>query len=461
MAQSVNNRRSIFTIFLIAFCPIIYAQKVVTHLEAKNLVEDIQCYKYGSDSLLITYVEQIPETTDYTRSAFWIHNNQADTITLDLLNNHFLSGTTYSNGKQYYYYIDEKNKERKLMAFTGAPKDSVIEVLPKEKLTGDLLGVINEQQLFVVTYNPSGEKLTVNIIEGKDPISTLTYQMPFDISFYYGSSYSIFNSWLLPNTAGGSAEFKLYKTNRAINITIDKPKFGKSSRTEIISLPLVEGAKPSVRYIKGPKRVNFRSFLMGDTLYRAVATRKNIDFTFYNVTSGNLTGSLRIGANDKKAQEFITTRLGHLSIIHREETLAAFMQASGNFFPSVFAFDNIYRPEVAIGSFILSDNTGSGSAGFGLGRMIAYQHPTAITIAREPEGVSKYFHLLQRQSGFQFEDAENRRSVMDRIDDYELSQVSLYQTQFGSKSYINLEDRVVAVYYLPAAKKIAVMSFSK
>jgi hypothetical protein len=460
MIQHLYSLRTLCTIFLITVCTVIYGQKVIADLGARNQAEDIQCYVQG-DSLLVTYLEQIPATSEYTRSAFWIYNNRTDTAALDALGNHLLSGTTRDGSKQYYYYVEEKNKEKSLMAFTGTSPDSTFEVLPKEKITGELLAIISERQLFVITYNRYHEELVVNIIKGKNRVLRLNYKMPFDIAYYYGSSYAIFNPWSLPNPAAGSAEFKIYKSARQIDISIDQAKFGRSSRTEIISLPLVPGAVPMVRQIKGPKRINFRSFLMGDTLYRAAITRARIDFTYYNIESGNTLGALRIMPDDKLENEVITSRLGHLAEVKREEKLSTFVQTSGNFFPSVFAYSNLYRPEVAIGSYILSDNTGTGSGGLGLGRMIGCQYPTSFTVAREPEGVSKYFHLVQRQNGFEFETSENRRSVIDRIDDYELSQVSLYQTAFGSKSYINLEAQVIAIYYLPALKKIVVMSFSK
>jgi hypothetical protein len=460
MIEPLYSQRLLLTIFLIAVSTVIYGQKVVADIVAKNQVEDIQCYVYG-DSLLVTYLEEIPSTSEYTRLAFWVYNNQADTATLDALGNHLLSGTNHTGGKQYYYFLEEKNKEKSLMAFTSTSPDSVFEVVPKEKLAGEMLAIISENQLFVITYNRYREDLIVTIINGKEIVASFTYKMPFDIAYYYGNSYAIFTKWSLPNTAAGSAEFKIYKSEQEITITIDQTKFGKSSRTDIISLPLVEGTTPIVRHIKGPKRLNFRSFLMGDTLYRAAITRNNIDFTFFNIESGNSLGALRITRDEKFQNEVVTTRLGHLSQVQRNENMATFIQTSGNFFPSIFAYNNSHRPEVAIGSYVLSDNTGTGSAGFGLGRMIGCQYPTSFTTAREPEGVSKYFHLVQRQNAFKFEDSENRRSVIDRIDDYELSQVSLYQTDFQSKSYINLEDQVISVYYLPALKKIVVMSFSK
>jgi hypothetical protein len=181
----------------------------------------------------------------------------------------------------------------------------------------------------------------------------------------------------------------------------------------------------------------------------------------FDVVSGKAVGSLRITTSDKSAKEKVTTRLGHLAEIHRGEELGTMMGMSGNFFPSIVKFDPEQGgSEVLIGNYIYSLNTGSGTGGFGLGRMITYHHPAAFTQTAEPIGISKYIHLTKKGNQYELESKSTGRSVIDRIDDYDLI-LSSQQNKPEAKAYIDTGRKIIAVYAVPVLKKIVIVAFDK
>ncbi len=437
----------------------VWAQRVVTEIAIDNAVEDIQCYAQG-DSVLVTFLEQIPRTTDFFRQSYWIFNDRADTVDLDFLENHVLSGVTHAGGDHFYYYIHEKEKQRELRAITGSRPDTTLVILPSGELKGDILAVINDVNLYVCSFEPRVNQFHIIEVNGKTVVRKTSFEFPYDLSYYYTSSFGVFSRNALPTAAGGSAEFKLYKRGDLFMITIDQNRFGGSTRTDIITLDINEPGKPDIKYIEAPRKNQFRSFLSNNILYRAAITRRHIDFTMFDVVSGHDEGSLRITTSDKSAKEKVTTRLGHLAEISRTEELGTMMATSGNFFPSIVKWDvDQGSDEVMIANYIYSHNTGSGTGGFGLGRMISYHHPATFTQMAEPIGVSKYIHLRRNGNRYELE-TKTAGSVIDRIDDYEIA-LSTEKHKTEAKAYINTPTGIVAIYAVPTLGKIAVVSFQK
>lgn len=422
--------------------------------------EDIQCYAFG-DSVLVTYLENIPDTREFVRQSFWVFNHSADSADLDILGNHLLSGVTRTaDNRHFYYYIDEENKKNELRAFNGQQPDSVFVVLRSSDLRGELLAVINDKNLSVISFDTRTHELHVLELSGPDLLRHLKYQLDYDLSFYYKGAFAVLSEHSLPTVAAGSADFKLYKTDRTISITIDQNKFGKSSRTEIITLDLDHPGKPDVKHIRAQKREIFRSFLSNDTLYRVAISRKKIAFTSHDVSSGRTLSTLTIGHEGETSKTKVTKRLGHLGEIARDEDIEKFMATSGNFFPSIFKWDARFGgTEVVIGSYIYSNNTGSGTGGLGLGRMISYHHPSTSTQSAEPIGVSKYFLLVKDGQQYKVDTSVLGSSISKLIDTCELGVND--ETKITAKAYANLKTRIIAVYSIPNQKRLSIVEFKK
>ena len=457
-------RRQLFTIFLFGFLALSFTtvcQTLVTEIPVKAAVADFQCYAQR-DSVLIVFLEEIPSSNEYERHAYWLQGNRLDSAALDVLENRFLSGTSRAKGEQYYYFVAEKEKHKSLMAFTDAKPDSVFEVLSSDNLKHDLLTIINDNNLFIVVYNPDNLELKVQEVNGNRIVRERVYKTPYNLSYFYSASFAVFQPAYLPTVAGGSAEFKIYKRGDKILMTIDEPKFGKTSRTEILTFDLANSGEPKVNVIGAPTRELFRTYLDNDTLYRAFISRKSVGIQAIDLASGKAFSTIQINVRDEVAGKTqVSTRLGHLATLHRNDNLSSFMQTAGNFFPSIVKYGAMDGGrEIVVGSYIFSENTGAGTGGLGLGRMIGYQHPATFSASAEPEGISRYFHLMRNSGSFTIDSSENT-SVADRIDSYELAQSTSQKVEFGSKTYINLKNEVIGIYYLPQFRKITIVSYQK
>jgi hypothetical protein len=437
-----------------------FSQQLIGEVSVQAEVADLQCYTQG-DSILLVFLENIPDTKEFERHAYWLYNNRLDTVNLDVLDNRFLTGTSRHADKQYYYFVDKHESRERLMAFSNAYADSTFQILSADQMKGDLLAIIQDGDLFVISYEPEKQRLTIKQIKGETIVSARSYHTAYNLSFYYLGSIGVFERNDLPGVANGSAEFKIYKRGNKLFITIDQPKFGKSSRTEVLTFDLETDGDADIKIVPADKKALFRSYLDNDTLYRVKINRKQVKIEAIELTSGKTVAKATLKADDPASDSMrISTRLGHLSQLHRNDNLVTFIQTSGNFFPSIVKYNGMDGgSEIVVGSYIYSENTGAGTGGFGLGKMIGYHHPSAYKLSSEPQGISRYFHLVNTGSGLAFETGDY--SVADRLDSYELRQIVESQLVVGVKGYVNLPRDVVAIYHLPDFKKISIISFSK
>lgn len=457
----------ICTYFLIIAANSLYGQTVLAEFNIPKGIrhepKQIQCIAVG-DSLLISY--QIPLATKGYEE-FNVHlactDGKNKRMNITAIHDKILCGAVDAGEGKLLYFLELAKKD---VVVKGVKLDFHGDTLLTEhlSLSGKFIGSdIRNNVLFIYLFEKKSLGLKIFQIEGLQIKDESEYKLPIDISKFKSTDVSLISEGTHIGTAQAGAKIKIVLQGENIAISVDEPfneydKLPKPIRTVVISINS-ETKKMETKIFPEESKYVFRSIISNDLLFRTVNTHNEVKLQIYELRRGSRVHR-KIIPNDAAAEKIdVVFKEGRVNHFSGETKLSNMIFDSGMCLPLVTVNKTDDNDFIIVwGTYYENNTLLAGLPNPFLSMMISVLG-TAILELKEGPGDTRHFYLKGNvNSGFDIITETSGSDARLKIDRYEM-ELNKNQVLYRRKGYHQLDNGLLAFYYLPKLDKLQMLLF--
>lgn len=434
-----------------------YSQQVIGEITSDFNKKDFQIIPAG-DSLLIKYNEVSRQGSQLRVK--WI---SSEGQVSSLFTRAPIFAVAKSEGKLYYYYIDDKSGG--VRALTGQPGDSTlkksVKIIPIE---GTVMSAFVDTRLTFLLLSKNRKQITVLEVDGMTVVAARKYTLPIPFSKLASRNALIesFDEQSPLNAFKGYAPVKIFRYGSEFYISIDQKRYEDTmvqpGITHILSLR--EDATVDYRKINLSAPVNFGSYILDGKLFRSTVSSEVFTLSVYDIMSTqNEFNKVILLDQVMKASDAakVTRREGRENVVY-EDTFERMMKFTYTSDSYLVVHRNGEGYKVQWGTYYNDKGTGIMASNSLLIGVVTFAVTTAMRQAMEGPGISQYlYHDIDLENDTFSLDVVANSTLKKRIDAYEIKHT--WNRNYDYKGYAPFKNGVLATYYLKDTRSIQFVYF--
>lgn len=455
-------------LIIISVCNL-QGQTMLTEFTIPNGVrhepKQIQCIPVG-DSLLISYqLPLAPNGFEEFNAQLVSADGKTTRMNIHSIYDKILCGGINAAEGKLIYFLDVAKKNVVVRAVKLDPHGHAL-VTESMALSGKFIGSdIRNNALFVYLFEKKSLGLKVLEIEGLQIKDESEYKLSLDISKFKSTDISLIPEGTHIGTAQAGAKVKIVLQGENIAISVDEPfneydNLPKPVRTFVILIDS-KTKQTEVKVFPEESKHVFRSIIHDDLLFRTVNTHNELKLQVYELKWGSRV-LRKVIPNDAAAENInVVFKEGRVNHFSGETKLSNMIFGSGMCLPLV-TVNKTDNNEFVIkwGTYYENNTFLVGLPNPFLGMMISVLG-TAVMELKEGPGDTRHFYLKGNvTSGFDIIKEPSASDARSRIDRYEM-ELNKNQVLYRRKGYYQLDNGLLAFYYLPKADKLQMLLFEQ